>query len=113
MRFFEAGADSQSREIWSKQGDMGRDDAPAFRQADPGLALASKGVGALAVELGIGRGEVHPVGRYHRTAQRTRQTGRRPRGAERLDLRIAVQVLAGAVAQGTAVVPEQRIEGSH
>src|SRR5437016_13230885 len=86
---------------------MGGDDAPALPKAHPGLHLAAdRASHRRAVKLGRGHCEVAAVARDHRLRQRSGEPDRRARGAEGLDLLVAVEALGPAIADGARVVAE-------
>ena len=90
---------------------MRGDDEPAVGKAHPGLHLAADLAGrGVAVEQRRGHREVAAVGRDHGARQRARQADRRARGAEGLDFRVAVEILAAAVADGARIVAKDRVE---
>src|SRR5258708_2446889 len=113
---------SLSLQIWSSGGrpfrwslvdraDVGGDHAPAFGKAHPGLGLAADLAGrGGATKQRRGCREIAAVGRDHGLRQGAREAGRRARGAERLDLAVAVEVLAGAITDRARVVAKQRVE---
>src|SRR5665213_971202 len=91
---------------------MRGDDTPAFRETYPGLHLAADLAGKRrAIVQRRSNGEVAAVGADDGLRQGTRQACRRPRGAERHDLCVAVKILPAAVADGARIVVKQRIEG--
>src|SRR5689334_18967455 len=91
--------------------DMGGDDPPAFRAADPGLHLPPDLAGdAGAVEQRRGGRVVAAVGADDCLRQRAREPDRRTRGAERRDLRVAVEILGAAVADGARVLAEYLVQ---
>jgi len=89
---------------------MRGDDAPAGREADPGLALPADGGAALAPELGHRGREVAAEGGDDGRGERSRQAGARPPGAKGADRVDPDQVLSGAVAHRVGRWPEQLVE---
>src|SRR3569833_1546964 len=89
---------------------MGGDHAPVAFDPGPGLALAARPVGARALELGVGGGEVAPESGDHRVRQAALRRAADPADAERLDRLYPVQVLAWAVADDVRALPEKRVE---
>src|ERR1700704_1193705 len=90
---------------------MRRDHAPAFREAHPGLHLAAHLAGhAGAPKQRRGRREIAPIGGDDGLVDRAGETGRRARGAKGLDLSVAVEVFAAAVADRARVVAKDAVE---
>ena len=87
---------------------MRRHDAPAFGHAYPRLALPT--VVSRARELDVRRGRIAPVTRDHGFAHHACHAFGIARAAIRRDFRVAIQVLADAVAQGLRVVPEHFVQ---
>src|SRR4051812_966736 len=93
---------------------MRGDDPPAIAEAHPGLHLAAELAGlARPVEQCRGDRAIAAVGGDYGARQAAPEPGRRAGAAERLDLGMAVQVLAAAVADGAWIIAEQGVELGH
>src|SRR5438045_3729196 len=75
---------------------MGRDDAPAFVSAQPGMALSSGAAGVFLHELGVRGAEITAVRRDHGVLQVAREIDVRPGTAKARDRVMAVEVLEQA-----------------
>src|SRR5262249_59465373 len=85
--------------------DVGGDHVPAVGKAHPGLHLAADLAGR-AVEERRGDAHVAAVGGDHRARDGAREADRRARRAKARNLRVAVEILTDAVADGARVVAE-------
>src|ERR1700689_5060884 len=90
---------------------MGRDDAPAFGEAYPGLHLAAEFAGHARAMIERRRdGVIAAVGADDGLRQGARQACRRARSAECRDLGVTIKILAAAIADGARIVAKNRIQ---
>src|SRR5262249_18232533 len=93
---------------------MGGNNAPTLRQPNPRLHLSTDLAGrAVAVKQRGGDREVAAVTGNQGSRARARQVLRRASGAERGYLRMAVEVLGEAVANGARILMKEHIERGH
>src|SRR5438874_1662422 len=91
--------------------DMGGDDAPALREANPGLHLPADLAGrGVAIEQGGGHGRVAAIAGDDGFRRAPVEAHRRAPGTEAGDRLVAVEVLADAIAQRAGIVAEELAE---
>ena len=88
---------------------MSNNDAPTFRETNPGLRLAPE-LTRSTVEKGRCHCKVATKGGDHGLRQGSRKAGGRTRRPEGCDFLIAVQILRLTVADGARIIAEYLIE---